>query len=98
MFPKTGMLFFFFLKMWVSEENVSFLVPYNTKVQIITIIQIASSKEIIHETSQSVEKSATHETDCALLKARNGFGAMTALSFKYEIIRKPERFLGFSQP
>ena len=98
MFPKTGMLFFFFLKMWVTEENVSFLVPYNTKVQIITIIQIASSKEIIHETSQSVEKSATHETDCALLKARDGFGAMTALSFKYEIIRKPERFLGFSQP
>ena len=40
--------------MWVTEENVSFLVPYNTKVQIITIIQIASSKEIIHETSQSV--------------------------------------------
>ena len=83
--------------MWVTEENVSFLVPYNTKVQIITIIQIASSKEIIHETSQSVEKSATHETDCALLKARDGFGAMTALSFKHEIIRKPERFLGFSQ-
>ena len=98
MFPKTGMLLFFFFKMWVTEENVSFLVPYNTKVQIITIIQIASSKEIIHETSQSVEKSATHETDCALLKARDGFGAMTALSFKYEIIRKPERFLGFSQP
>ena len=98
MFPKTGMFFFFFKKMWVTEENVSFLVPYNTKVQIITIIQIASSKEIIHETSQSVEKSATHETDCALLKARDGFGAMTALSFKYEIIRKPERFLGFSQP
>ena len=48
--------------------------------------------------SQSVEKSATPETDCALLKARDGIGAMTALSFKYEIIRKPERFLGFSQP
>ena len=84
--------------MWVTEENVSFLVPYNTKVQIITIIQIAISKEIIHETSQSVEKSATYETDCALLKARDGFGAISALSFKYELIRKPERFLGFSQP
>ena len=67
--------------MWVTEENVSFLVPYNTKVQIITIIQIASSKEIIHETSQSVEKSATHETDCALLKAPDGIGAINTLSF-----------------
>ena len=68
------------------------------KFKLLPSYKIASSKEIIHETSQSVEKNAMHETDCALLKARDGIGAMTALSFKYEIIRKPERFLGFSQP
>ena len=38
-----------------------FLVPYNTKVQIIAIIQIASSKEIVHETkTEMTEGNALH--------------------------------------
>ena len=57
MFPKTGMLFFL-LKKCVTEKSLFFSgggrVPYNTKLQIITIIQIASSKEIINETKKEM--------------------------------------------
>ena len=50
-------MLFFLLKKCVTEKSLFFgggRVPYNTKLQIITIIQIASSKEIINETKKEM--------------------------------------------
>ena len=56
-----GHVVFFKKKCGLLKKMSLFLVPYNTKVQIIAIIQIASSKEIVHETkTEMTEGNALH--------------------------------------